>query len=149
MKFKPIQPSIRKIYIAVLQVLRLAIKSGRWCPNIQNHEQAAVIEADFLETIQRDWMELSTSCNSRQRDLLKDNLYVLQKMLNILRADIFRVAPQDLELLLRDIDIVIIDVGLLVYLLYEGKEEEDEEKEVMALGEVIPTQVLDLSGNIQ
>ncbi|KAM3337543.1 hypothetical protein P3S68_031868 [Capsicum galapagoense] len=144
MKFKPIQPSVRKIYIAVLRVLRLAIQSGQWCSNIQNHDHAADVEADLLETIQHGFMELLTNCNSQQRVLLKDNLAVLQEMLNLLRADIFDVATQDLELLLRDIDTVIIDVGILVYLLYKGEAEEEEEKEVMALSEVIPTQVIDL-----
>ncbi|KAM3267302.1 hypothetical protein P3S67_032474 [Capsicum chacoense] len=149
MKFKPIQPNVRKIYIAVLRVLRLAIQSGQWCSNIQNHDHAADVEADLLETIQHGFMELPTNCNSQQRVLLKDNLAVLQEMLNLLRADIFDVATQDLELLLRDIDTVIIDVGILVYLLYKGEAEEEEEKEVMALSEVIPTQVIDLSGNIR
>ncbi|KAF3658276.1 hypothetical protein FXO38_13311 [Capsicum annuum] len=149
MKFKPIQPSVRKIYIAVLRVLRLAIQSGQWCSNIQNHDHPADVEADLMETIQHGFMELPTNCNSQQRVLLKDNLAALQEMLNLLRADIFDVATQDLELLLRDIDTVIIDVGILVYLLYKGEAEEEEEKEVMALSEVIPTQVIDLSGNIR
>ncbi|XP_016484144.2 late blight resistance protein R1-A-like isoform X1 [Nicotiana tabacum] len=145
MKFKPIQPSIRKIYIALLEVLKSRIQSG-WCPNIQNHEHAADSEANFLETIQQDLAELPTNSNFSQSDALKDQLVILKEMLDILRADIIHVPIRDLEVLLRDIDTFIIDVGLVVYSLYKG---EEEEKEVVAVGEVNPALVLDLLGNIQ
>lgn len=70
-------------------------------------------------------VELPTNC-------LKDQLSMLQKMLNLLRANIIHVPLQHLEFLLPDIDIVIIDVGLLVYLLCEDKREHEDK----ALGEV-------------
>ncbi|KAH0705009.1 hypothetical protein KY289_010085 [Solanum tuberosum] len=60
-------------------------------------------------------------------------------MLNFLRANIFRVPIKDLEFLLRDIEIAVIDVGLLVYSIYE----------VEAPVGVNLTQVLDFSSNIQ
>ncbi|PHU01569.1 Late blight resistance protein R1-A [Capsicum chinense] len=143
MKFSPIQPSIREIYISVLRVLKSTIQSGGWCPNIQ-HEHATDVEANFLETVIHNLVELPTNSNVSQRVALKDHLPILQEMLNLLRANTICVPIQDLELLRQDID-TVIDVGLFVFSLYHG----EDEKEVMAPGEVNPTQALDLSGNLK
>ncbi|KAK6772830.1 hypothetical protein RDI58_028068 [Solanum bulbocastanum] len=143
MRIKPIQPCIRKIYVDVLLSLKSTIQSG-WYPNIES-EDAVDSEGVFLETILHNLVEVPTNSNSSQRVALKDHLEILQNMLNLLRANIFRVPTKDLEFLLRDIEIVVIDVGLLVYSLYE----DEEEKEDMAPGGVHITQVLDLSSNIQ
>ncbi|KAH0707521.1 hypothetical protein KY289_012597 [Solanum tuberosum] len=137
MRIKPIQPCIRKIYVDVLLSLKSTIQSG-WYPNIRN-EDAVDNEGGFLETILHNLVEVPTNSNSSQRVALEDHLEILQKMLNLLRANIFRVPIKDLEFLLRDIEIAVIDVGLLVYSLYE----------VEAPGGVNLTQVLDLSSNIQ
>ncbi|CAN4095731.1 unnamed protein product [Withania somnifera] len=144
MRIKPIQPCIRKIYVDVLQSLKLIIQSG-WYTNIRN-EDAIDSEGRFLETILHNLVEVPTNSNSSQKVELKDHLTILQKMLNLLRANIFRVPIQDVELLLQDIEIVVIDVGLLVYSIYGN---EEEEKEDMALGEVNLAQVIDFSGNIK
>nr|XP_009758685.1 PREDICTED: late blight resistance protein R1-A-like [Nicotiana sylvestris]XP_016458650.1 PREDICTED: late blight resistance protein R1-A-like [Nicotiana tabacum] len=147
MRIKPIQPCIREIYVNVLQSLKATIQSG-WYPNIQR-EPAADTEASFVKIILHNLAELPANSNSSQRVALNDHLANLQEMLNLLRANIIHAPIQDLELLsvLRYIDTVIIDVGLLVYSLYKG---EDEEKEDIALAEVNPAQVLDqLPGNIQ
>ncbi|KAH0733871.1 hypothetical protein KY285_009578 [Solanum tuberosum] len=144
MRIMPIQPCIHKIYVDVLLSLKSTIQSG-WYLNIRN-EDAVDSEGGFLETILHNLVEVPTnSINSSQRVALKDHLEILQKMLNFLRANIFRVPIKDLEFLLRDIEIAVIDVGLLVYSIYE----DEEEKEDMAPGGVNITQVLDLSSNIQ
>ncbi|KAK4725853.1 hypothetical protein R3W88_030770 [Solanum pinnatisectum] len=143
MMIKPIQPCIRKIYVDVLLSLKSTIQSG-WYPNIGS-EDAIDSEGEFLDTILYNLVEVPTNSNSSQRVALKDHLEILQNMLNLLRANIFRVPIKDLEFLLRDIEIAVIDVGLLVYSLYE----DEEEKEDMAPGGVHITQVLDLSSNIQ
>ncbi|KAH0772589.1 hypothetical protein KY290_009726 [Solanum tuberosum] len=142
MKIKPIQSCIRKIYADVLLSLKSTIQSG-WCTNIGN-EDAIDSEGRLLETILHNLVEVPTNSNSSQRVSLKDHLETLQKMLNFLRANIFHVPIKDLEFLLREIEIVVIDVGLLVYSFYE----DEEEKEDMAPGGVNITQVLDLSSNI-
>ncbi|KAG5573900.1 hypothetical protein H5410_063666 [Solanum commersonii] len=143
MRIKPIQSCNRKIYVDVLLSLKSTMQSG-WCTNIGN-EDAVDSEGRFLETIVHNLVEVPTNSNSSQRVALKDHLEILQKMLNLLRANIFRVPIKDLEFLLRDIEIAVIDVGLLVYSLYE----DEEEKEYMAPGGVNITRVLDLSSNIQ
>ncbi|KAM3289651.1 putative late blight resistance protein R1B-23 [Capsicum chacoense] len=141
-RIKPIRPCIRKIYVDVIQSLKSTVQSG-WYTNIQN-EHAIYSEGSFLETILHNLVEVQANSNSTQRVALRDQLETLQKMLNFLRSNIFRVPTEDLEFLLRDIEIAIIDVGLLVYSLYE-----DEEKENMTLGEVHLAQVLDFLGKIQ
>ncbi|KAK4354920.1 hypothetical protein RND71_027114 [Anisodus tanguticus] len=143
MRVKPIEPCIRKIYVDVLQTLKSTIQSG-WYFNIR-YEHAVDSEASFVETMLHNLVGIPTKSNSTERVVLKDHLKILQKMLEFLRANIFRVLRKDLEFLLRDIETVVIDVGLLVYSLYE----DEEEKEDMAPGEVNQAQVFDLSGNIQ
>ncbi|KAK4725855.1 hypothetical protein R3W88_030772 [Solanum pinnatisectum] len=143
MRIKPIQSCIRKIYVDVLLSLKSTMQSG-WCTNIGS-EDAIDSEGRLLETIVHNLVELPTNSSSSQRVALKDHLEILQNMLNLLRANIFRVPIKDLEFLLLDIEIVAIDAGLLVFSLYE----DEEEKEDMAPGGVNITQVVDLSSNIQ
>ncbi|KAF3658278.1 Late blight resistance protein R1-A [Capsicum annuum] len=142
MKFKPVQQCVRKIYVDVLQSLKLSIQSG-WYPNVQS-KNAVDSVSSFVVTILRDLVDFSTNSNSSEKVSLKDHLEILRKMINFLRATIMRVMIQDLEFR-QDIDTVVIDVGLLIYSLYE----EVWEKEDIALRELNPSLVLDLMGNIQ
>ncbi|KAM3267299.1 putative late blight resistance protein R1B-23 [Capsicum chacoense] len=142
MKFKPVQQRVRKIYVDVLQSLKLSIQSG-WYPNVQS-KNAVDSVSSFVVTILRDLVDFSTTSNSSEKVSLKDHLEILRKMINFLRATIMRVMIQDLEFR-QDIDTVVIDVGLLIYSLYE----EVWEKEDIALRELNPSLVLDLMGNIQ
>ncbi|PHT66870.1 Late blight resistance protein R1-A [Capsicum annuum] len=143
MKIKPIQRCIREIYIDVLRSLKSTRQSG-CCNNILS-EDALDSESSFLETILHNLVEVPTNSNSSQRVALKDHLESLQKMLKLLRANIFLVPIKDLEFILGDIEIVVIDAGLLVYSLHEN----GEEKEDKALGELNLKKVVDFSGNIQ
>lgn len=137
MKIRPIQPSIRKIYVDVLQTLKSTIQPGCY-PNIQI-EQLVESEVEFVETIMHNLVELpQDDSNSTQRVALEDHLQILQKMIYFFQPNIIHMSIQGLEFLIRDIDTVIIDVGLLVYSLYEGEEEK-----------VGNAHLLDLSGNIQ
>ncbi|KAK4715586.1 hypothetical protein R3W88_013924 [Solanum pinnatisectum] len=101
MKMKPIDSSIRKIYIDVLQALR-----SEWRPIVPIDHVAG-----FVETLQHNLKALSVSNpNSHQ-------ISALQEMLNLLIANL---SIQDLEFHLQDIDIVMIDSGILVYSLCEN-----------------------------
>ncbi|OIT21214.1 putative late blight resistance protein -like r1a-4 [Nicotiana attenuata] len=142
MRIKPIQPCIRKIYVDVHQALRLTIQSGCY-PNIQN-EQGADSEASFVATILQKYLELPTNSNSRRIVALKENMAILQLMLKFLRTNIIYLPMQDLEILLRNINTVILD-ALVIYSLYE----DEEKKEDMAPGEVSPARVLDFPGNLK
>nr|AAT39957.1 Putative late blight resistance protein, identical [Solanum demissum]AAT66773.1 Putative late blight resistance protein, identical [Solanum demissum] len=105
MKIKPIDPSIRKIYIDVLQDLRF-----EWRPIIPiNH--AADCVAGFVQALQHNLKALSVS-NPNTHQIAD-----LQEMLNLLIANL---SIQDLEFHLQDIDIVMIDSGILVYSLCEN-----------------------------
>ncbi|KAM3203227.1 hypothetical protein P3L10_030853 [Capsicum annuum] len=118
---RPIRPCIRKIYVDVLQISKSTIQSGCY-PNIQI-EPAVESEARFVETIIHNLKELLRDSNSAQRVALEDHLEILRKLINFLRPNIIHMPIQALEFLLRDIDTMIIDVGLLVYSLYEVEEE--------------------------
>ncbi|MCD9642232.1 hypothetical protein HAX54_028923 [Datura stramonium] len=121
---KPINPSIRKIYIIVLQALRSTIQS-EWLP-IDQIEHVADCGAGFVETIQHYLKKLPIiNPNTHQ-------IAALQEMLNLLIANL---SVQDLGFHLRDIDTVMIDSALLVYSLCED----------VVLGEV----TIDLPGTIQ
>lgn len=121
MIIRPIRPCIRKIYVDVLQISKSTIQSGCY-PNIQI-EPAVESEARFVETIIHNLKELLRDSNSAQRVALEDHLEILRKLINFLRPNIIHMPIQALEFLLRDIDTMIIDVGLLVYSLYEVEEE--------------------------
>ncbi|KAL3336927.1 hypothetical protein AABB24_029552 [Solanum stoloniferum] len=105
MEMKPIDPSIRKIYIDVLQALR-----SEWHPIIPiNHVADSV--AGFVQTLQHNLKALSASYPNTHQ------IADLQEMLNLLIANL---SIQDLEFHLQDIDIVMIDSGILVYSLCEN-----------------------------
>ncbi|KAH0671972.1 hypothetical protein KY284_023059 [Solanum tuberosum] len=105
MKIKPIDPSIRKIYIDVLQALR-----SEWRPIIPIDHVADCV-AGFVETLQHNLKALSVS------NLNTHQISALQEMLNLLIANL---SIQDLEFHLQDIDTVMIDSGILVYSLCEN-----------------------------
>ncbi|KAK4715150.1 hypothetical protein R3W88_013488 [Solanum pinnatisectum] len=129
MSIQPIQSCIRKIYIDVLQTL----KSG--ChPNIQA-EHIANHEAGFVETL------IHYLDEHKEIVAFKDQRAILQEMLIFLRDNLINL-PRDV---LEDLDTTIIDIGLLVYSLYESV----EEKEDIPVGELNQVTVLDFSGNIQ
>uniref|UniRef100_A0A1S4C9W1 Late blight resistance protein homolog R1B-17 n=3 Tax=Nicotiana TaxID=4085 RepID=A0A1S4C9W1_TOBAC len=115
-----------------------------WYPNIRS-EHAIDSEGSFVATILHNLVDLPNNSNSSRIVALKNHLAIFQEMLNFLRANIICVPIQDLQFLLQDIDTVVIDVGLLVYSLYEDEEEKEDE----ALREGNPSLVLDSSGNIQ
>ncbi|MCD7473068.1 hypothetical protein HAX54_014653, partial [Datura stramonium] len=138
MRFQPIQPCIRKIYIDVLQALK-SEQSG-WHPNIQI-ELIAHCEAGFVETLIHSLEELPTVRKHKVSVALEDQKAILQEMLNFLRANLINLLKEALE----DFDTIIIDVGLLVYSLYDSM----EEKEDIVVGEFNQVPVLDFSGNIQ
>ncbi|KAK6788836.1 hypothetical protein RDI58_012634 [Solanum bulbocastanum] len=104
MKIKPIDPSIRKIYIDVLQDLRF-----EWRPIIPiNHVGDCV--AGFVQTLQHNLKALSVS-NPNTHQIAD-----LQEMLNLLIA---KLSIQDLEFHHKDIDTLMIDCGIFVYSLCE------------------------------
>ncbi|CAN4082190.1 unnamed protein product [Withania somnifera] len=139
MKIKPIQPSIREIYVTVLQALKSTRQSG-WHPNIQN-EHTADCEAGFMETILHNLEGLSTNNSPSRIIALKDQMEIFQETLKLLRANIIHIPIQDLKFHLSDINNFIVDAGLLVYSLYDNEEDMD-------LGEVNQV-LLDLPGNIE
>ncbi|XP_049391550.1 putative late blight resistance protein homolog R1B-23 [Solanum stenotomum] len=100
MKIKPIDPSIRKIYIDVLQALR-----SEWWPIVQID-----LIAGFVETLQHNLKALSV-CNPNSHQIS-----ALQEMLNLLIANL---SIQDGIFMNKDISTVMIDSGILVYSLCE------------------------------
>ncbi|XP_059316767.1 putative late blight resistance protein homolog R1B-23 isoform X2 [Lycium ferocissimum] len=110
-KIKPIQPSIRKIYIDVLQALRWIIQSQRY-PIVQI-EHVADCAAGFVGTLKHNLKALPISNPGTHQ------IADLQEMLDLLIANLSHLSVQDLEFHLQDIDTVMIDSGLLVYSLCE------------------------------
>ncbi|KAM3359004.1 putative late blight resistance protein R1B-23 [Capsicum galapagoense] len=100
MKIKPIDPSIRKMYIDVLLALR-----SKWHPNIQIEHVSG-----FVETLKHNLKALPISNH------ITHQIAALQEMLNFLIANLL---VQNLEFHLQDIDSVLIDSGLLIYSLHE------------------------------
>ncbi|TMW96335.1 hypothetical protein EJD97_007534 [Solanum chilense] len=105
LEIKPIDRSIRKIYIDVLQALR-----SEWHPIIPIDHVANCV-ADFVETLRHNLKAISVS-NPKTHQIAD-----LQMMLNLLIANL---SIQDLEIHLQDIDTVMIDSGILVYSLCEN-----------------------------
>ncbi|XP_016460043.2 late blight resistance protein R1-A [Nicotiana tabacum] len=128
MRIKPIEPSIRKIYVDVLQALKSTSQSG-WRPDIQN-ENTTNSEAGFLETVLHNLVELPTIGNATVA--LKDETSNLQEMLNFLRANL-----PCIESHFEDLHIMIIDAGILVYSLYD------------VASAKVSQALLDFPGNIQ
>ncbi|XP_015075169.1 putative late blight resistance protein homolog R1B-23 [Solanum pennellii] len=120
MKIKPIDRSIGKIYIDVLQALR-----SEWRPIISIDHVANCV-AGFVETLKHNLKAISVS-NPNTHQIAD-----LQEMLNLLIANL---SIQAFEFHLKDIDTVMIDSGILVYSLCED----------VVLGEVS----IDLPGTIE
>ncbi|KAM3359002.1 hypothetical protein P3S68_021935 [Capsicum galapagoense] len=97
MKIKPIDPSIRKIYIDVLQAVRLPINQI---------ENAADSVAGFVETLQKNLKELPTIRNPTPEVASTDQIAVLEEMLGLLIKNLVHLSIQDLEFHLQDIDTV-------------------------------------------
>ncbi|XP_019266467.1 PREDICTED: putative late blight resistance protein homolog R1A-3 isoform X2 [Nicotiana attenuata] len=106
-KIQPIEPSISKIYIDVLQAIKLV--QSQWCPVVQI-KYVVDCEVGFVETLLHNLEELPFILNGIE----------IKEMLNFLRALLVQVP----EFSLQDIDSVIIDAGLLVYSL-NNKEKGD------------------------
>ncbi|MCD7470383.1 hypothetical protein HAX54_010183 [Datura stramonium] len=132
MRIKPINPFIRKIYIDVLQALKWAMQSGL-SPNIQNGYDAAEIEAGFVETLIHNLGELRAISTLSRIDYLNHQMTTLDEMLKLLRANLIHLPIQGLEFHLKDIHTVIVDVGLLVYSLYDSEEEQEEANHALFL----------------
>ncbi|CAN4109507.1 unnamed protein product [Withania somnifera] len=139
---KPIQPCICKIYVEVLQALKST--QSQWYPVIP-FEYVADCEANFVKSLLHNLEEISIISTSSRIVALKDQMATLQEMLNLLRANLIPLPTQDLIFHIQDIDTVIVDVGLLVYSLYDN----EEEKEELTLEEMNETPVLDFPSNIQ
>ncbi|KAJ8547985.1 hypothetical protein K7X08_021221 [Anisodus acutangulus] len=113
MMIQPTQPCICKVYIDVLQALK-SEQSG-WHPNIQI-EHIADCEAGFLEALVHSLEELPTTGEHKAIVALTEDQKVnLQEMLKLLLANLLNLPIEDLKLHLQDIDVALIDVGLLVY----------------------------------
>ncbi|CAN4124555.1 unnamed protein product [Withania somnifera] len=130
-RIQPIQPCIRKIYHDVLQ----SLKSGRH-PNIQA-EHVADYKSGFVETLVHHLEELPIPDKHKETVAFKDRI----TMLKFLRTNLIILPRETLE----DFDTAIINVGLLVYWMYDSV----EEKEDVVVGELNQGTVLDFSGDIQ
>ncbi|XP_055810076.1 putative late blight resistance protein homolog R1B-23 [Solanum dulcamara] len=124
MKIKPIQPGIRKIYIDVLQALKSTIQSG-------SHPNKEAADCGSAETLPHNLA-------------LNDQMEILREMLSLLRANLVHLPILDLEFHLQDMEVVIINAGLLIYSLYDS----EGEKEDTMLEDVNQTIGLDLPSNI-
>ncbi|PHT67728.1 hypothetical protein T459_27215 [Capsicum annuum] len=103
-KIHPIQPCVRKIYIDVLQ----ALKSG-WHPNIQD-DDVADYKSAFVETLIHYLQMLLITFKDQMTlsGFLRANLIILQREA------------------LKDLDTAIIDVGILVFSVYDRVEEKED-----------------------
>ncbi|XP_033513326.1 late blight resistance protein R1-A-like [Nicotiana tomentosiformis] len=142
-KIKLIQPGTRKIYIEVLQALKSTIQS-RWCANIKI-EHVADCEAGFVETLQHNLNELPIINNPIRIAAWNDQIATLHEMLSLFITNFIRnLSLQVLDFHFRDIDTVMVDVGLLIYSLYDN-----EEKEEVVLEKANGALALDLQGTNQ
>ncbi|KAF3645277.1 Late blight resistance protein R1-A [Capsicum annuum] len=141
-RIKPIQPCVRKIYVEVLQALKST--HSRWFPVVPM-EYIAECEASFVKILLHNLEEVSNVSTSSRVVALKDQMATLSEMLNLLRANLIPLPTQDLIFHVEDIDTVIVDVGLLVYSLYDN----EEEKENVTFEEKNEAPVLDFQSNIQ
>nr|AAT38768.2 Late blight resistance protein, putative [Solanum demissum] len=126
MKIKSIEPGISRnnIYIDVLRALKSTI------PQAQKKHAA---ESGIVETPTHNLMVG-----------LSDQMANLQEMLCLLRDNLIHLPILDLEFHLQDMDSVIVDAGLLIYLFYDIKGQmEDTTLEVInrALGFNLPRNI--------
>nr|AAU93590.2 Late blight resistance protein, putative [Solanum demissum] len=123
MRIKPVIPCIRKMYVDVLQALKWTMQSDLSL-NIQN-VYVAEIEAGFVETLIHNMEEIRSISTLSRIEFLNHQMATLVEMLKFLRANLIHLPILGLEFHLQDIDTVIIDVGLLVYSLYDCEEQEE------------------------
>ncbi|KAG5604143.1 hypothetical protein H5410_025635 [Solanum commersonii] len=124
MRIKPVNPCIRKMYVDVLQALKWTMQLDLSL-NIQN-VYVAEIEAGFVETLIHNMEEIRRSISTLSRiEFLNHQMATLVEMLKFLRANLIHLPILGLEFHLKDIDTVIIDVGLLVYSLYDSEQQEE------------------------
>ncbi|PHT67858.1 putative late blight resistance protein -like protein R1B-23 [Capsicum annuum] len=123
MRTKPVNPRIRKIYVDVLLALKGTMQSGlsRSIQNLYSVE----IEAGFLEIFIHNLEEIRSICTLSRMEYLNHQMGSLEEMLKLLRANLISLPIQGLEFHLQDIDIVIVDVGLLIYSLYDREKQEE------------------------
>ncbi|MCD7456843.1 hypothetical protein HAX54_033326 [Datura stramonium] len=114
---QPIEPSICEIYIDVLQALKLV--QSQWYPVIQM-KYVVDCEVGFVETLLHNLEKLPISNNC------KETKAILQEMCNYLRINLINLPIQVTELHLRDIDSVIVDVGVLVYSLTDSEKDDHD-----------------------
>ncbi|KAM3340071.1 putative late blight resistance protein R1B-23 isoform X2 [Capsicum galapagoense] len=134
-RIQPIDPSICKIYIGVLQALKLV--QSQWYPVIQI-KYIVDCEVGFVDTLLHSLKELPVPSNFTA---IKKTL---QEMLNFLKTNLINLPVRALVFHLQYINSVIVDVGLLVYSLNYENDKEDE-----TLGEANQVLVLDFPGRIQ
>ncbi|KAM3359001.1 hypothetical protein P3S68_021934 [Capsicum galapagoense] len=103
-KIKPIQPGIRKIYIDVLQAWKSKIQSS-------SNPNKDAANSGSVESLAHNLVEIPTDSLLVS---LNDQMAILQDMLSLLRANLVHLPTLDLEFHLQDIDIVIVNAGLLV-----------------------------------
>ncbi|KAH0753951.1 hypothetical protein KY290_024221 [Solanum tuberosum] len=123
MRIKPVNPCIRKMYVDVLQALKWTMQSDL-SMNIQN-VYVAEIESGFVETLIHNLEEIRRISTLSRIEFLNHQMATLVEMLKFLRASLIHLPTLDLEFHLKDIDTVIIDVGLLIYSLYDSEEQEE------------------------
>ncbi|MCD7471942.1 hypothetical protein HAX54_012744 [Datura stramonium] len=85
---------------------------------------AAEIEAGFVELSYTTWELRAISTLSRM-NCLNHQMTTLDEISKLLRANLIHLPIQGLEFHLKDIHTVIVDVGLLVYSLYDSEEEQE------------------------
>ncbi|KAM3359076.1 hypothetical protein P3S68_022009 [Capsicum galapagoense] len=113
-KIQPIQPSICKFYIHILQALNM-IKS-RWYPVIKI-KYVFDSEVGFQESLRHTLKELPVSSNCTARKAK------LQETINFFGDILVNLPTQTFEFHLQDIDSVIVDAGLLVFSLNDDESE--------------------------
>ncbi|XP_049365072.1 putative late blight resistance protein homolog R1B-23 isoform X1 [Solanum verrucosum] len=127
-KIQPIQPSICKFYIHILQALNLV--QSQWYPVI-NVKYVFDCEVGFLESLRHTLKELPVSSNCIA---IKAEL---QETLNFFRAILVNLPTQVLEYHLQEIDSAIVDAGLLVFSLNDDNENLDFRGKIQSMQGVI------------
>ncbi|MCD7456852.1 hypothetical protein HAX54_033335 [Datura stramonium] len=127
------EPTICKIYIDVLQALKL--EESRWYPII-SVKHVVDCEVGFTKTLLHHLKEIPIYSNGAAIKA------TLQEMLNFLKTKLINLPVHALEFHLQEIDSAIIDAGVLVYSLYDKKEE-------TVMEETNQVFILDFAGKIQ
>ncbi|KAH0677483.1 hypothetical protein KY285_025284 [Solanum tuberosum] len=127
-KIQPIQPSICKFYIHILQALNLV--QSQWYPVI-NVKYVFDCEVGFLESLRHTLKELPVSSNCIA---IKAEL---RETLNFFGAILVNLPTQVLEYHLQEIDSAIVDAGLLVFSLNDDNENLDFSGKIQSMQGVI------------